>query len=97
MSNHAHVVCKPLLQANGDYSSMSRVMHSLKLHTALESNKMLGRTGEFWQHENYDHVVRDEAEWRRIVHHVVNNPVSAGLVEHAKDWKWTYCKYDLDV
>jgi putative transposase len=74
---------------------MSAIMHSLKLYTAREANLVLGRTGSFWQHENYDHVVRDEAELRRIILYVVHNPVKAGLVEHWEDWKWTYCKHSL--
>jgi putative transposase len=56
---------------------------------------ILEREGEFWQHENYDHVVRSEAELSRIIQYVVNNPVQAGLAEKPKDWKWTYSKYGL--
>lgn len=93
MANHAHVVFKPLPKAEGGYHSMSSIMHSLKLYVAREGNKLLGREGAFWQHENYDHVVRDEGEWRRIVKYVINNPVAAGLVKGWEDWEWTYCKY----
>ncbi len=67
-------------------------MHSLKRYVASEANQLLGREGTFWQHENYDHVVRDEGEWRRIVKYVINNPVAAGLVKQWEDWEWTFCK-----
>jgi REP element-mobilizing transposase RayT len=70
-------------------------MHSLKRHTAHEANLILGRDGTFWQHENYDHFARDEAELERIIKYVLYNPVKAGLVKEQKDWKWTYCKYDM--
>jgi len=95
MPNHVHVVFTPLPKADGTYHAMSAIMHSLKRYTAREANLVLGRSGSFWQHENYDHVVRDEAELRRIILYVVHNPVKAGLVEHWEDWKWTYCKYSL--
>jgi REP element-mobilizing transposase RayT len=72
---------------------MSAIMHSLKRYTARESNLLLGREGQFWQHENYDHVVRDEAELNRIIRYVLNNPAEAGLVERWEDWQWSYCKY----
>jgi REP element-mobilizing transposase RayT len=95
LPNHAHLVLSPLEEVEGRYQSISRIMHSLKLHTAREANKILGRVGAFWQHENYDHYVRDEGELERIVKYVIYNPVKAGLVDDWKKWKWTYCKYNL--
>jgi len=92
MPNHVHLVCKPLEKDDGTHYAMSRIMHSLKRHTARESNKLLNREGDFWQHENYDHVVRNDDEWRRIVNYVLNNPVKAGWVEKWEDWKWSYCR-----
>jgi REP element-mobilizing transposase RayT len=74
-------------------SSLYKIMQSLKWYTAKECNKILNRTGQFWQHESYDHVVRNEEELNRIVEYVLNNPVKAGLVETHEDWKWNYCKY----
>lgn len=76
------MVFTPLLEADGDYHSIAVIMHSLKRYTARESNRLLGREGQFWQHENYDHVVRDEAELNRIVRYVLNNPVNAGWIEN---------------
>ncbi len=32
-----------------------RIMHTLKLHTAKECNRQMGRGGVFWQSESYDH------------------------------------------
>ena len=69
------------------------ILKSLKWYTAKECNKILNRSGAFWQHESYDHVVRDEDELSRIVKYVLNNPVKAGLVDKWEDWKWSYCKF----
>lgn len=95
MPNHVHLVFTPLEECKGNYFSLSKIMHSLKRYTAREANLILGREGEFWQHENYDHYVRDEAELERIVKYVLYNPVKAGLVGDWRRWKWSYCKYDL--
>ncbi|MFN8402021.1 MAG: transposase [Anaerolineales bacterium] len=95
MPNHGHLVCAPLKDPTGTYYSLAKIMHSLKRYTAYEANQMLRRSGAFWQHENYDHVVRDAAELERIINYVINNPVKAGLVTDWKSWKWTYCKYDM--
>jgi len=70
-------------------------MSSLKGPTAREANLVLGRSGAFWQHENYDHVVRDEAELNRIVAYVLDNPVRAGLAQSCEEWKWSYSQYEL--
>ncbi len=92
MSNHAHVLFRPLEKEDGTYHALQTIMHSLKRHTARQANKVLGREGAFWQHESYDHVVRDRQEWERIVAYVLNNPVKAGLVEKWEDWPWTFLK-----
>lgn len=92
MPNHVHLICTPRPKAEGSYFSMSSIMHSLKSYTAHKANRLLEREGGFWQRESYDHVVRDEDEWRRVVTYVLQNPVKAGLVEQWQEWKWTYCR-----
>lgn len=74
---------------------VTKILQDLKKFTAGKCNKILNRSGVFWQHESYDHVVRDEKELRRIVEYVLNNPVKAGLCEKWEDWKWSYCNFDL--
>ena len=92
MPNHGHAVFRPLQKDDGGYHALQTIMHSLKRHTARQGNKVLRREGAFWQHESYDHVVRDRKEWERIVAYVLNNPVKAGFVERWQDWPWTWLK-----
>ena len=70
--------------------TMASIMQSLKGWTARQCNLALGRQGQFWQHESFDHVIRNQAEWERVVNYVVNNPVKAGLVKEWREWKWSY-------
>ena len=95
MPNHVHAVFTPLRAEKGTYHSLSSIMHSLKGGTARKANLVLGRSGAFWEHENYDHVVRDEAELGRIVTYVLENPVKAGLAHAREDWEWSYCEWGL--
>lgn len=81
-------------EANASFYIVSKILQELKSKTALRSNKILNRSGAFWQHESYDHVVRDHNELIRIVKYVVNNPVKAGLCEKWEDWKWSYCDFE---
>jgi REP element-mobilizing transposase RayT len=86
MPNHVHLVCTPLTN-NDEPRFISTIMHSLKGYTARNANLILGRTGGFWQHESYDHLVRNPEDYCRIVEYVVNNPVKAGLPA-----KWIYAR-----
>lgn len=95
MPNHAHLVCTPIEKLSGIYFGLAEILHSLKRHTARESNKILRKHGAFWQDESYDHFIRDNAELERIVKYVLNNPVKANLVKEQTDWKWSYCKYEI--
>jgi REP element-mobilizing transposase RayT len=94
MPNHVHCVLTPL-ESDGTNYSMSSILHSLKRHTALQANRIMKRKGTFWQHENYDRVVRDERELNRIIAYVLNNPVATGLVSTSEEWKWSYCRTSL--
>ena len=78
MPNHVHMVITPLKIGEG-YKPLSEIMQSLKGKTSRQANIILGRNGQFWQHESYDHVVRDDNELGRIVNYVVDNPSRAGL------------------
>jgi REP element-mobilizing transposase RayT len=101
MSNHVHILIKPLPQSydkfSGDitYYSLATIMQSLKGYTAYQCNRILRREGEFWAHENYDHWVRDYDEWQRTVAYILNNPVKAGCVKSWADWKWNYKRHLL--
>ena len=92
MPNHVHAVFSLRNDGNGVPFALQKVMQSLKAHTARAANWALARSGAFWQHESYDHVVRDGGELERIVAYVVNNPVKAGLVATAGKWPWTFVK-----
>jgi len=61
----------------------------LKRYTAAECNRILQRTGAFWQDESYDHCVADEDELGRIIQYIEQNPVKAGLVLAAVLWPFS--------
>jgi REP element-mobilizing transposase RayT len=91
MPNHVHVVFKPMISAMV-VQSLASIIHSLKRNTARNANAMLQRLGAFWEHENFDHYIRNEAERKRIVNYVLENPVQAGLVRSSQEWPWNYVR-----
>src|SRR5450759_971094 len=54
-----------------------------------EANRILRRTGQFWQHESYDHWARDLRQSERIIAYIEENPVSAGVVQRPEDYRWS--------
>jgi REP element-mobilizing transposase RayT len=102
MSNHGHLLIDqqdipdpPPLKDGKHYTALSHAMRLLKGRSGYACAGLLGHKGAFWQHESYDHVVRDEKEFERILEYIVNNPVKAGLVNDWKDWPYTYVNPDL--
>ena len=87
-------VLRGFLPADADENEvkavLASIMQSLKGWTARQCNSALNRRGQFWQHESFDHVIRNHAEWERVVNYVVSNPVKAGLVTDWESWKWSY-------
>jgi len=90
LPNHVHLV----IYVERFVKPLHKILQSLKRHTARQGNIILNRTGNpFWHSESYDHYVRDYWELSRILDYTINDPVKAGLVNKAEDWKWSYCKY----
>ena len=89
MPNHVHVICRTL----GEWA-LDEILKSWKSYTARMANRILGRSGTFWQREYYDHLIRDAGELQRAVDYVRNNPLQAGLT--AWEWVWIGCA-DVDV
>jgi len=82
MPNHVHVVFR-LLPGQG----LANLLRSWKSYTARMANRILGRTGDFWQREYYDRLIRDGHELERAIQYVTSNPERAGLT----GWCWVWC------
>lgn len=84
MPNHAHVLLT--LLAN---NHLPEIEHSIKSYTAQQANKLLGRKGQFWQHESFDRYIRDRRHYAAVVRYIENNPVKAGLCASPHDWRFS--------
>ncbi len=84
MPNHVHVLVKPFKDNN-----LSDILHSWKSFSANEINKVLGKKGQLWMHESYDHIVRNENAFHAIRNYIQQNPVKSGikLPDCAQSWE----------
>lgn len=83
MPNHVHVIVEPLAG-----HELPQLLHSWKSFTAKAANRLLGRTGEFWQEEYYDHLIRDEEDYAHALRYLLENPAAAGL----SHWQWVWSR-----
>ena len=67
--------------------SLSSLVARFKQVSALEVNRLMGRSGGVvWQRGYHDHAVRQEEDLVEIARYVVANPLRAGLVERLVDY-----------
>lgn len=78
MPNHVHAVLTPIAG-----HELSKILQSWKSYTAHRINELLGRSGEVWQAESYDHLVRGDADLENQVRYVLQNPGQARLSHRA--------------
>ena len=74
MPNHVHV-----LVAFRDEDAILAQCEGWKRYTARQINRTLGRSGEFWQVEQFDHLVRGPEQFEHLRKYIAANPKKAGL------------------
>lgn len=75
MPNHVHLDISG--EDNLAMFPITKTVGELKSFSALKCNKLLKRSGAFWQSESYDHVIREGDDLERIIKYVLYNPVKA--------------------
>lgn len=84
MPNHVHAVVE-----QGEGWPLAQVVHSWKSFTANAINKAFSREGGVWMREYFDRFMRDDDHLSTTIYYVETNPVDAGLVAQAEDWRWS--------
>ena len=74
MPNHVHVILQPM-----DGHRLPEILHSIKSYVANAANRLLRRSGRFWQPEYYDHLIRDFDDLHAQISYVSSNPGRVGL------------------
>ncbi len=86
MPNHAHFLC-----AFAGSSEMLKQCTEWKRYTGRQINQRSGRTGEFWQVDQFDHLIRSPEQFEHYRRYVAENPGNAGL----KDRGYRHYRKDL--
>jgi putative transposase len=77
MPNHVHA-----LFVQNPARPLEKLLRSWKGFTARQINKLLERSGNFWQRDYFDRLVRDEKHFGNCVRYIRRNPEKARLGEN---------------
>ncbi len=92
MPDHLHLLIDP------QESDLPHIMKRVKL---LFSSKYRKRHNLYratiWQRRFWDHIIRDEEDWRRHVDYIHYNPVKHEHVETPQGWKHSSMKEYLEM
>ncbi|MFH1196748.1 MAG: transposase [bacterium] len=110
MPNHVHIIFTLMEENKSDFDDkvkidcgptanyrVTKILQNIKSKSALTANKISNRHGQFWHHESYDHVVRNEDELSRIIKYTLMNPVKAGYVENWENWAGNFLKSSYEM
>ena len=85
MPNHVHV----MIQMRAGIE-LRRIFREIQRFSAREINRLMGRKGDLWQGEPFDHIVRSEAQFRRLQRYISDNPLKAKL--HVGEYLYWECQ-----
>ncbi len=81
MPDHVHILVRPLAPYD-----LPRVMKGIKGVSARKINEARSRTGQVWQDESWDRLMRDGEEFEEKLQYMADNPVKAGLARRLEDY-----------
>ena len=82
LPDHWHAILFPHYPA-----TISGVMESIKVSSTRRINREGKKSGRLWQGRFFDRALRTVKEYNEKVEYIHLNPVRAGLVGRAEEWK----------
>jgi len=89
LPDHLHTIWR-LPEGDADFSA--RWMHIKRAFSAgldsqgVSHSRRHKREKGIWQRRFWEHLIRDEADWRRHMDYIHYNPVKHGLCQAPRDW-----------
>jgi REP element-mobilizing transposase RayT len=88
MPDHVHLLLYPRQKALRVWYDLTEIMKGIKGVSARRINALLGTTGQVWQNESYDRIIRDEEEFEEKMRYIWTNPVKAGLTDNPEQYEF---------
>jgi putative transposase len=84
MRNHIHLLATP-----DSKMSLPSLMQGLGRNYVRFFNGRYNRTGALWGGRYKDALLHDERYWLTCMRYIELNPVRAGIVKHAAQYRWS--------
>ena len=89
MPGHVHALMAVIT------GSLADIMHRWKRESAHSIQKTRGKRGPLWQARYFDFICRRTRDVGNKVEYIHQNPVVAGLVSRADEWRWSSAAFYL--
>ena len=91
MYNHAHILLKE------ESKKISHLMHRLGSSYAYYYNCKYERVGHVFQNRFKSENIEDDTYLKTVIRYIHQNPVKAGMVKRAEEYRWSSCKAYYDA
>lgn len=88
MPDHVHLLLQPREKEPGRWIDLAEILKGIKGVSSRRINQLLGTTGTVWQAVSFDRIIRNDKEYLQKWGYMWNNPVKAGLVEQAEQYRY---------
>lgn len=84
MPNHLHL----LIRRKVSSYSLREVLIRFKGRSSHSINREIDRSGKLWQQDWFDRWMRHDAECRKVIEYIRQNPVKARLCDQWDAYPW---------
>jgi putative transposase len=84
MPNHFHMVLMP-----EEAEHLSKMMQWLMTSHVRRYHRHYGTSGHIWQGRYKSFLIQTDSHLLTVLRYVESNPLRAGLVTSARDWRWS--------
>jgi alanine--tRNA ligase len=95
MPDHVHFLFEPQIKEQDNegkpvFWPLSELLRSIKSFTAHEINKLEKATGQLWENESFDRMLRGDADLQEKFNYICRNPWDAGVVPLTENYPWLW-------
>ena len=96
LPDHAHILFEPQIKEQDKdgqpvFWALGEIMHGIKSTTAHRINKAAKVTGvHVWEEENFDRLMRGDADLAEKFHYICRNPWDNGVVAQTESYRWLW-------
>jgi alanyl-tRNA synthetase/REP element-mobilizing transposase RayT len=95
MPDHVHFLFEPQIKEQDKggkpvFWPLDELLHSIKSFTAHEINRLQGTTGQVWENESFDRMIRGDADLEEKFHYICRNPWDSSVVSQTENYPWLW-------